>query len=168
MTGTVLAVQRAHENLAPGYIAIGNTTVLDGNVNRSPSPYLANPASERARYQYGQDKDTSLLRFSDANGNARGFISFFPVHGTNLYLVRKFSVGPEVLMSECSPRTTPSSVVITRGWQRTSTRARSCLPGSFVGLSSLLAFVEPNSMPGNTTFVAGFTQCKLEHRIPDA
>ena len=88
VTGTVLAVQRAHNNLAPGSLAIGNTTVLDGNVNRSPSAYLANPASERARYQYDQDKGMSLLRFNDEKGDARGFISFFPVHGTSLYNVR--------------------------------------------------------------------------------
>lgn len=88
VTGTVLAVQRAHNNLAPGSLAIGNTTVLDGNVNRSPSAYLANPASERARYQYDQDKGMSLSRFNDEKGDARGFISFFPVHGTSLYNVR--------------------------------------------------------------------------------
>jgi neutral ceramidase len=92
VTGTVLAVQRAHSNLAPGSLTIGNTTVLEGNINRSPSAYLANPASERARYQYDQDKDMSLLRFNDANGDARGFISFFPVHGTSLYNVSEFSV----------------------------------------------------------------------------
>lgn len=91
VTGTVLAVQRAHESLAPGSLTIGNTTVLDGNINRSPSAYLANPAFERARYQYDQDKDMSLLRFNDANGDARGFISFFPVHGTSLYNVRDLS-----------------------------------------------------------------------------
>ena len=102
VTGTVLAVQRAHENLAPGSLAIGNTTVLDGNINRSPSAYLANPASERARYQYDQDKDMSLLRFNGANGNARGFISFFPVHGTSLSMVRVLCVIEGVLTNEYS------------------------------------------------------------------
>ena len=46
--GTVRAVVRAHESLAEGRLSLGNTTVLDGNINRSPSAYLANPASERA------------------------------------------------------------------------------------------------------------------------
>ena len=32
--------------------------------------------------------------------------------------------------------------------------------GSFIGLKGEVAFVEPDSMPGNTTFVAGFTQCE--------
>ena len=87
VAGTVLAVQRAHNNLAPGSLSLGNTSIVDGNINRSPSAYLANPADERARYQYDQDKDLTLLRFDDASGNARGFLSFFAVHGTSLYEV---------------------------------------------------------------------------------
>lgn len=88
IAGTVLAAQKAHANLAPGKLSVGNTTVLNANINRSPSAYLANPAAERARYQYDQDKELSLLRFDDASGNARGFLSFFAVHGTSLYEVR--------------------------------------------------------------------------------
>ena len=60
---------------------------MDGNRNRSPSAYLANPAEERARYEYDQDKDLTLLRFDDASGNARGFLSFYAVHGTSIYEV---------------------------------------------------------------------------------
>lgn len=85
VTGTVLAVQRAHDSLFSGSLSVGNTTIVDGNRNRSPTAYLANPADERAKYQYDQDKDISLVRFDDAGGNARGFLSFFAVHGTSLY-----------------------------------------------------------------------------------
>ncbi|TFY57319.1 hypothetical protein EVG20_g8593, partial [Dentipellis fragilis] len=122
--GTVLAVQRAHANLAPGKLSLGNTSVVDGNINRSPSAYLANPADERAKYQYDQDKDLTLLRFDDASGNARGFLSFFAVHGTSLYenntLVSSDNKGMAAYLYESS--------------------------------------VEPSAMPGNNTFVAGFTQ----------
>ncbi|KAG8789026.1 hypothetical protein FRC12_013975 [Ceratobasidium sp. 428] len=83
--GTVLAVDRAHKSLAPGTLSLGNTTVLDTNVNRSPYSYSANPAEERARYQYDQDKDLHLLKFTDNSGSARGFLSFFAVHGTSIY-----------------------------------------------------------------------------------
>lgn len=62
--GSVLAVQRAHASLAPGSLALGNTTIVDGNANRSPSAYLNNPAAERAQYQYNTDKDFSLLRLA--------------------------------------------------------------------------------------------------------
>ncbi|KAF8883297.1 Neutral/alkaline non-lysosomal ceramidase-domain-containing protein [Infundibulicybe gibba] len=90
VAGTVLAVQRAHTSLAPGKLSLGNTTILNANINRSPSAYLANPAEERARYQFDQDKDMTLLRFDDTNGKARGFLSFFAVHGTT-------SVEPDAL-----------------------------------------------------------------------
>jgi neutral ceramidase len=87
VAGTVRAVQKAHANLAPGKLSLGNTTVLDANINRSPTAYLANPAAERARYQFDQDKDMTVLRFDDTNGNARGLLSFFAVHGTSIYEV---------------------------------------------------------------------------------
>jgi neutral ceramidase len=88
ISGTILAVKRAHDSLAPGKLSLGNTTILDANINRSPTAYLANPAEERARYQYDQDKEMTVLRFDDMNGNARGLLSFFAVHGTSLYNVR--------------------------------------------------------------------------------
>lgn len=87
VTGTVLAVQRAHNSMKAGKLSLGNVTVLNANINRSPSAYLANPVEERARYQYDQDKDLTLLKFEDASGSARGFLSFFAVHGTSLYEV---------------------------------------------------------------------------------
>lgn len=83
--GTVLAAQRAHANLAPGSLSLGNTSIVDGNINRSPYAYLQNPADERARYAFDQDKDMTLVRFDDEGGSARGFLAFFAVHGTSLY-----------------------------------------------------------------------------------
>lgn len=88
ISGTVLSVKRAHDSLAPGKLSLGNTSILEANINRSPTAYLANPAEERARYQYDQDKEMTVLRFDDMNGNARGLLSFFAVHGTSLYMVR--------------------------------------------------------------------------------
>lgn len=133
VTGTVLAVKRAHASLKPGSLSVGNVTVLDANINRSPSAYLANPAAERARYQYDQDKEMSLLRFDDASGNARGFLSFFAVHCTSLYqnntLVSTDNKGMAAYLYE--------------------------------------SFVEPQSMPGNATFVAGFTQANVGDTSPN-
>ncbi|GLB38061.1 putative neutral/alkaline non-lysosomal ceramidase, C-terminal [Lyophyllum shimeji] len=133
VAGTVRAVQRAHASLAPGKLSVGNTTILDANINRSPTAYLANPASERARYQYDQDKEMTVLRFDDNNGNARGLLSFFAVHGTSLYenntLVSTDNKGMAAYLYE--------------------------------------AWVEPNSMPGNATFVAGFTQSNVGDTSPN-
>ncbi|TFK45129.1 ceramidase [Crucibulum laeve] len=133
VAGTVKAVQRAHANLAPGKLSVGNTTILDANINRSPTAYLANPAAERAKYQFDQDKDMTVLRFDDASGNARGLLSFFAVHGTSLYnnntLVSADNKGMAAFLYESS--------------------------------------VEPSSMPGNTTFVAGFTQANVGDTSPN-
>ncbi|KAH7334765.1 Neutral/alkaline nonlysosomal ceramidase [Rhizoctonia solani] len=85
VNGTVLAVQRAHNSLALGTLSLGNTTILDTNINRSPFAYEANPAEERAKYKYDQDKELHLLKFKGASGTDRGFLSFFAVHGTSLY-----------------------------------------------------------------------------------
>ncbi len=89
--GAVLAVQRAHASLAPGSLSLGDVTIKGGNRNRSPSAYLANPAEERAQYDGDQDTTQTLLKFAGASGEARGFLAFFPVHGTSLYEVSLFS-----------------------------------------------------------------------------
>ena len=99
IAGTVLAVTRAHNSLAPGKLSVGNTTILNANINRSPTAYLANPAAERARYQYDQDKDMTVLRFDDGNGKARGLLSFFAVHGTSLYEVSILSHIQEIFLT---------------------------------------------------------------------
>ncbi|EJD08259.1 Neutral/alkaline nonlysosomal ceramidase [Fomitiporia mediterranea MF3/22] len=131
--GTVLAAQRAHANLAPGSLSVGNTTIVNGNINRSPAAYLANPADERARYQFDQDKDFTLVRFDDEQGNARGFLSFFAVHGTSLY------------------------------------ENNTLVSGDNKGMAAFLYedMVEPNAMPGNTTFVAGFVQANVGDTSPN-
>ncbi|KAF8177747.1 Neutral/alkaline non-lysosomal ceramidase-domain-containing protein [Mycena galopus ATCC 62051] len=85
VTGVLLAMDRAHDSLTPGTLSIGNTSVVGGNINRSPTAYLANPAAERAMYVNegsDQDKAMSLLSFGEP-----GFLSWFPVHGTSLYEV---------------------------------------------------------------------------------
>ncbi|KAH9941449.1 Neutral/alkaline nonlysosomal ceramidase [Amylocystis lapponica] len=131
--GTVRAVRRAHHTLAPGVLRVGNTTILEANINRSPSAYLANPPEERGRYEYDQNKEMTLLRFDDVEGTARGFLSFFAVHGTSLY-------GNNTLIS-----------------------------GDNKGMAAYLyeSMVEPDSMPGNNTFVAGFAQSEVGDTSPN-
>ncbi|KAI0035589.1 Neutral/alkaline nonlysosomal ceramidase [Vararia minispora EC-137] len=133
VAGTVRAVVQAHNSLAEGRLGLGNITVVDGNINRSPSAYLANPAAERAMYEYDQDKELTLLKFEDMSSNARGFLSFYAVHGTSLYenntLVSSDNKGMAAYLYE--------------------------------------AMVEPNAMPGNTTFIAGFTQSNVGDTSPN-
>ncbi|KAJ7683523.1 Neutral/alkaline nonlysosomal ceramidase [Mycena rosella] len=129
--GVLLAVDRAHASLKTGSLSLGNTTVTGGNRNRSPTAYLANPAAERAMYvNEGDDQDTtmSLLSFG-----SRGFLSWFPVHGTSIYenntLVSSDNKGMAAYLYESS--------------------------------------IEPNAMPGNQTFVAGFAQANVGDTSPN-
>jgi len=85
--GTLHAISEAHSSMAIGTLSIGNTTVYEGGINRSPSAYLQNPPDERARYDGDVDHEMSLIRFEDNQGKILGFLSFFAVHGTSLYNV---------------------------------------------------------------------------------
>ncbi|KAF8840456.1 Neutral/alkaline nonlysosomal ceramidase [Paxillus ammoniavirescens] len=131
--GTLEAIRKAHISLAPGSVRAGNTTLSGANRNRSPSAYVANPEDERARYQYDQDKELSVLRLDDTNGNPRGLISFFAVHGTSLY------------------------------------NNNTLVSGDNKGMAAYLyeSYIEPNSMPGNTTFVAAFVQSNVGDTSPN-
>ncbi|KAJ9611100.1 hypothetical protein H2200_004283 [Cladophialophora chaetospira] len=86
INGSVLAVQRAHDGLAPGFLSFGQKAIEGGNINRSPYAYLQNPKAERARYTADVDKNLTLLKFERASDSrTMGVISWFPVHGTSLY-----------------------------------------------------------------------------------
>jgi len=52
------AIVAADANLGPASISVAAGEVTDGNINRSPSSYLRNPAAERSRY--AGDTDTQL------------------------------------------------------------------------------------------------------------
>jgi neutral ceramidase len=83
--GTILAIRRAHESLEPGKLTFDSTEIEDGNINRSPYAYLANPAEEREIYETDVDKTMTLLRFErNSDGKTIGALNWFPVHGTSM------------------------------------------------------------------------------------
>ncbi|KAL0942418.1 neutral alkaline non-lysosomal ceramidase [Colletotrichum truncatum] len=89
--GTLLAIRRAHENLEPGYLSVGNTKVKEANINRSLYAYMANPEDERAKYNVSAEddgsveKDLTLLKFQRASdGKSIGVLTWFPTHGTSM------------------------------------------------------------------------------------
>jgi hypothetical protein len=61
------AIVAAHEDLAPAAVSYAAGQLLGANINRSPTAYLANPAAERAAYEYDVDKDMELLRIKHAS-----------------------------------------------------------------------------------------------------
>ena len=84
--GALLSIQKAHERLTPGYLSVGDIEVIDGNINRSPYAYLANPVSERLKYTHDVDKTMILLKFESAeSGKAMGVLTWLAVHGTSMY-----------------------------------------------------------------------------------
>lgn len=84
--GSVIAIRRAHANLVPGRLKLGQRDIPDANINRSPYAYQRNPKQERSRFTDDVDKTMTLLKFERASdGQPMGILSWFPVHGTSLY-----------------------------------------------------------------------------------
>ncbi|KAJ7496273.1 Neutral/alkaline nonlysosomal ceramidase [Mycena galericulata] len=145
LTGSLLAVARAHASLAPGTLSLGTGRVEQGSRNRSPTAYLANSAAERAMYTEesgyagwggeGGDQEwgVSVLRFEEESPDGRGFLSFFAVHGTSIY------------------------------------ENNTLVSGDNKGMAAYLyeSSIEPRAMPGNSTYVAGFVQGAVGDTSPN-
>ncbi|CAL9774845.1 unnamed protein product [Musa acuminata subsp. burmannicoides] len=82
--GIEQSIIEAHENLRPGNIFVNNGELLDASINRSPSAYLNNPATERSHYKYDVDKEMTLLKFVDEKWGAVGSFNWFATHGTSM------------------------------------------------------------------------------------
>ena len=62
------SIQRAHNSLRPGSLSVAVGELLEANINRSPTAYLANPVDERAKFKFNIDKDMTLVKFEDEGG----------------------------------------------------------------------------------------------------
>lgn len=89
--GCVLSIRRAHESLAPGYLSVGKTRIMNANINRSLFAYLANPEEERSKYKISAEDDGSvekemtLLKLQRASDSENiGVLTWFPTHGTSM------------------------------------------------------------------------------------
>jgi neutral ceramidase len=83
--GAILSIRRAHATISLGRLSFGSIELLDGNINRSPYAYLANPKEERKKYKYDVDKTLTMLKFQRAeDGLDLGALTWFPVHGTSM------------------------------------------------------------------------------------
>jgi neutral ceramidase len=59
--------------------------VNTGNAQRSAYAYMANPASERAKYAADTDTAITLLRFRrESDMKSMGVLTWYPVHGTSM------------------------------------------------------------------------------------
>lgn len=78
------SIKRSTDNLVEGKIFYGKTTILNANINRSPTSYLRNPPEERAQYEYNVDKELTQLRFVDNTNTLIGVFNWFAVHPVSM------------------------------------------------------------------------------------
>lgn len=83
VNGIVDAIGQAHESLQPGRVVMGTADVEGAGAQRSAPAYLANPESERAKYDADTDKQMTLLRLETASGPI-GVLNWFAVHPTSM------------------------------------------------------------------------------------
>ncbi|KAL6087034.1 hypothetical protein STEG23_020917 [Scotinomys teguina] len=84
VSGIMKSIEIAHTNLKPGKIFINKGNVAGVQINRSPSSYLQNPASERARYSTNTDTEMVVLKMVGLNGEDLGLISWFAIHPVSM------------------------------------------------------------------------------------
>jgi len=85
VNGIVNAIKEAHSHLRKdGRIFINSGELLDSNLSRSPTAYLANPSVERAQYKYDVDKLMTVMRIEGDAKEEVGAIAWFAVHGTSM------------------------------------------------------------------------------------
>ncbi|KAI8341054.1 Neutral/alkaline nonlysosomal ceramidase [Chlamydoabsidia padenii] len=83
VSGIVNSIVKAHYHLEKGHVTFLTDDLLDTNINRSPSAYLANPQAERNQYAHNVDKTMSLLGFYTDEKDL-GMINWFAVHGVSV------------------------------------------------------------------------------------
>ncbi|XP_054736512.1 neutral ceramidase [Anastrepha obliqua] len=102
--GCYLSIKRATDNMVDGKIFLSRTTILNVNINRSPTSYLRNPEEERAQYEHDVDKELTQLRFVDSDNNLIGAFNWYAVHATSMNhtnkLVSSDNVGYAALLLE--------------------------------------------------------------------
>ncbi|KAL0984124.1 hypothetical protein UPYG_G00137430 [Umbra pygmaea] len=84
VNGIVKSIDIAHRNIKPGRIYMSKGELEESNLNRSPHSYLNNPAEERKKYKANTDKQVTLLKFTDLDGNGIGMLSWFAVHAVSM------------------------------------------------------------------------------------
>ncbi|XP_075071282.1 putative neutral ceramidase C [Mixophyes fleayi] len=84
VNGIVKSIDIAHTSMRRGRIFVNRGSIENSHINRSPSSYLRNPESERARYPSNTDKDMVILKMVDMNGQDVGLISWFAVHAVSM------------------------------------------------------------------------------------
>ncbi len=78
--GIVAAIEKAHNNLKPGYILINKGDLGDASYNRSLPAYENNPVSERNGHNSNIQKEMTVLKLIQEGNKEVGMISWFATH----------------------------------------------------------------------------------------
>lgn len=81
--GTMDAIARAHDDLAPAELGLARGELHDASTNRSRSSFDLDPAEDRAHFPGAVDPLTTLLRI-ERDGRLVGAINWFATHGTSM------------------------------------------------------------------------------------
>ncbi len=86
VSGIVLSIQQAHDNLSPGKIFINSGTVDNCGEQRSSLAYNTNPLAQRQKYASDTDKTMLLLKFVKIDGTLEipiGMLNWYAIHPTD-------------------------------------------------------------------------------------
>lgn len=67
-----------------GHIFFNEGDIDQGNINRSPSAYEANPPEEKKNFSSNTDNSMQILKFVSEDGTPLGIYTWFPVHCTSM------------------------------------------------------------------------------------
>ncbi|XP_069836426.1 putative neutral ceramidase C [Dendropsophus ebraccatus] len=84
VNGIVKSIDIAHAGMKRGRVFVNRGTLENSHINRSPTSYLRNPESERARYPSNTDKDVVIMKLVDMKGEDVGLVSWFAVHAVSM------------------------------------------------------------------------------------
>ena len=78
--GIVASIEKAHNDLKPGYILINKGNLDNASYNRSIEAYNNNPLAERTKYGSEIQKPMTVLKILQEGNNEVGMISWFATH----------------------------------------------------------------------------------------
>ncbi|QLL08312.1 neutral ceramidase [Mycobacterium vicinigordonae] len=81
--GIVESIRHAHEDLAPAEVRLSHGELRDASINRSPSSFDRNPATDRDFFPGRVDPLTTLIQI-DRGPDTVGALHFFATHGTSM------------------------------------------------------------------------------------
>ncbi|XP_068161996.1 neutral ceramidase [Antennarius striatus] len=84
VNGIVKSIDVANGSMRPGRVYVSRGQLEDSSLNRSPHSYLNNPQDERRRYKWNTDKQVTVLKFTDLDGDGIGMLSWFAVHAVSM------------------------------------------------------------------------------------